>query len=306
MPRTKNIKTQKIEVKEIVCTMCGKTKKSNKYYQSFNPIHATGRLPYCTQCLKNMCLDSNGNINIEKVKEMLRMIDRPFYYDLFKSSIEQKGDTIGVYMKNLALNHKNDGWKHSVFEPVCNNENKEVDALLENFIDFEITKEMILRWGKNHSIEEYITLENFYNKMKEANRIETPQDEFYLKKLATISLKMDEELESGNYGQAKALGDLFSKYMADSQFRAMDKTDADKTGGIRGFGMIYAEVEKDDFIPPWEYYRKIKGIKQDIVDKTIMHMGNFILRLNKIETMINPPSDTPKLEKDELGDDFDG
>jgi hypothetical protein len=74
--------------------------------------------------------------------------------------------------------------------------------------------------------------------------------------------------------------------MADSKFRAMDKTDADKTGGVRNFCTIYSEVEKDGFIPPWEYYKKIKGIAQDIVDKTIMHIENFTLKLNKIELHI--------------------
>ena len=47
--------------------------------------------------------------------------------------------------------------------------------------------------------------------------------------------------------------------------------------------------------------RKIKGVSQDIVDKVIMHMENFILRLNKVEKMTEPPSDTPKIEKDEIG-----
>jgi hypothetical protein len=167
---------------------------------------------------------------------------------------------------------------------------------------FDITNEMIIIWGKNHSEEEFMKLEDFYHKMKSANKIETPQDESYLRKLAVISMKLDEELEKGNYGQAKSLGDLFSKYMADSQFRAMDKTDADKTGGIRSFGMIYAEVEKDDFIPPWEYYRKLKGITQDTVDKTIMHIENFTLKLNKTESMTTPPLDTPLLELDEVDD----
>jgi hypothetical protein len=94
--------------------------------------------------------------------------------------------------------------------------------------------------------------------------------------------------------------------MADSKFRAMDKTEADKTGGIRSFSMIYAEAESPDFIPPWEYYKKIKGISQDIVDKCIMHMENFILRLNRVEKMTTPPVDTPKITQDEttldLGD----
>jgi hypothetical protein len=106
-------------------------------------------------------------------------------------------------------------------------------------------------------------------------------------------------LESGNYSQAKQLGDLFSKYMADSKFRAMDKTEADKTGGIRTFSAIYAEVESDSFIPPWEYYRKIRGLTQDILDKTIMHIENFTLRLNRAERMTEPPIDAPKITQED-------
>ena len=159
---------------------------------------------------------------------------------------------------------------------------------------------MILKWGNKYEQNDYYELEQFYNDMQRTNSIETTQDMIYLKKLAIISLKMDRELEEGNYDEAKKLGDLFSKYMADSKFRAMDKTDADKTGGVRTFSAIYSEVEKDGFIPPWEYYRKIKGISQDIVDKTIMHIENFTLKLNKSEKMISPPIDTPKLEFDEI------
>jgi hypothetical protein len=31
-----------------------------------------------------------------------------------------------------------------------------------------------------------------------------------------------------------------------------------------------------------------------------MHIENYILKLNKIETMTTPPNDTPKLELDEI------
>ena len=45
---------------------------------------------------------------------------------------------------------------------------------------------------------------------------------------------------------------------------------------------------------------KIKGLTQDIVDKTIMYIANFILKLNKIETMSEPPSDTPKIDEGDI------
>lgn len=289
---------------ELTCASCGDLKKSSEYYISYNPIHSTNRIPYCKSCLRKMICDENGIVTLDKLYSTLQLIDRPFLYDIWKSSIENvRGiDPFSDYMKNLQMvQFRNLGWKDSKMLPEIEQQlnydstNKQVSNL-----HFDVTQEMILKWGSKYDPEDYYDLEQFYNDMQRTNNIETTQDMIYLKKLAIISLKMDKELEDGNYDEAKKLGDLFSKYMADSKFRAMDKTEADKTGGIRNFSSIYAEVEKDGFIPPWEHYRKIKGISQDIVDKTIMHIENFTLKLNKVEKMTTPPLDTPKLEADEI------
>jgi hypothetical protein len=88
--------------------------------------------------------------------------------------------------------------------------------------------------------------------------------------------------------------------MSDARLRTSDMSEADKTGGIRRFGDIFMEVEKDGFIPPWEYYKKINGAKQDIVDKTIMFILNFMLKFNKTEKLSEPPIDTPKIELEEI------
>jgi transcription elongation factor Elf1 len=278
------------------CARCNTEKSVTQYYTSYDlDLNPDGKMAYCKQCLREMIINDRGEIDIDKVKETLRKIDRPFIQMYWDSALEDDKDTWGVYLKNIALNKKNATWEDS--DGLSN-----ITGIGTDYYDIDVTPEMIQRWGKNHSGEEYIILEQFYQDMKRANNIETPQDENYLKKLAMISLKMDEELEQGNYDEVKKLGDLYSKYMADSKFRAMDKTEADKTGGIRNFGQIWMECEKDDFIPPWEHYRKLKGIKQDIVDKSIMHIENFTLKLNKIEKMITPPIDTPKLDLDEIDD----
>jgi len=293
------------KVSQMTCAACGEVQKISSYYVSYNIVHQTGRIPYCKDCLKKMISDESGNVTLDKLQSTLQLIDRPFIFDLWKIALDDKMDTFGCYMKNLCLmQNRKLTWKNSVFKPQLNNElnysSTDKNMNPTNSPHFDVTNEMVLKWGTKYEPEEYYELENFYNDMMRTNTIETTQDMIYLKKLAIISLKMDNELEEGNYDEAKKLGDLFSKYMADSKFRAMDKTDADRTGGIRNFSTIYAEVESDGFIPPWEYYRKIKGITQDIVDKTIMHIENFTLKLNKVEKMIIPPLNTPKLEEDEI------
>ena len=302
-PRTYNKKktqNKKIEIKELTCVMCGNTQKPNMHYQSFNPLHATGYLPYCKSCLKNMCFDTNGILHVEKVKEMLQLIDRPFIYDLFKISAENNGDIIGNYIKNIAMpQYKKLGWKNSIFEPQAINVHANNLIYEEKSSNFVLTNEIIERW-RDHNPSDIVYLEEFYQRMKNDNKIESVQDEIYLKKLAFINLEQDKAGKREDWQSYDKLGSMFSKFMQDAKLRAQDRTEADRTGGLRNFSSIYAEVEKDDFIPPWEYYRKINGAVQDIVDKTIMHMENFILRLNRVERMTVPPNDTPKLMSEEI------
>jgi hypothetical protein len=293
------IKKEKIPVIKYDCINCSKSLPEGKFFTSNNDFHKTngGRFPVCKDCVKEK-VDIN---NLNTVHDILMQLNRPFLLDQWEKNRENterlNRDVFGTYVKNIIFNFKYSTYKDSTKEnSKVKNDVTYPDA--KSFV-FDITREMIIRWGQNYETNDYIKLEDFYHNMKTMNKIETPQEEIYLKKLAVISLKMDQELDAAHYGQVKQLGDLFSKYMADSKFRAIDKTEADKTGGIRNFSTIFSEVEKDDHIPPWEYYRKIKNIDQDIVDKTIMHIENFTLRLNKIERMIEPPEDTPLLENDE-------
>jgi hypothetical protein len=303
VPRVgKNIKTiskktpEKMICQNPVCKKAGKEQPSSRFYNTNSSI--LPKYPLCKDCVQDII-----NIkDMQTVYKVLQDMNIAFIKSVWDIACEKTPENpFGSYIRqmNSLPQYKGFTWGCALPDkPINNSTYSNAD------IEFEITPQMIKRWGQNHSPEEYMKLEDFYNQMRDANKIETPQDEFYLKKLSVISLKLDEELEAGNYGQVKSLGDLFSKYMADSQFRAMDKTDADKIGGVRNFGAIYMEVEKDGFIPPWEYYRKIRGVNQDIVDKTIMHIENFILKLNKIETMIVPPNDTPKIDLEEIDDEI--
>jgi hypothetical protein len=298
----KTIKTQSNIKKE--CDNCHRELSPTQYYNTNSVLSVDGKLNICKTCLKSM-IDPN---KIETIYKVLQLLDIPFIYSYYRTAKENNPEdpwSRYITMANSKINEFKKGtWKDSKFEPDSINPVKlNMNQTMISNIHFDVTNEMVLKWGAKYEPEEYYELEQFYNDMQRTNSIETTQDMIYLKKLAIISLKMDKELEEGNYDEAKKLGDLFSKYMADSKFRAMDKTEADKTGGIRNFSSIYMEVEKDGFIPPWEHYRKIKGISQDIVDKTIMHIENFTLKLNKIEKMTSPPSDTPKLDIDEIDND---
>jgi hypothetical protein len=262
---------------------------------------------WCKEC-RTKFVNSENTLKIYLFENQ-----RPYDENLFKNCIaesEKKNKTKNIDDYNIIINNATKIYFQKMMLTFVGENGKQLTKqdlknkptsrkqTTKKKADENIDEELIIRWGKWEELNDYLILEDFCSRMKQYNRIETPQDEFYLKKLAVISLKMDKELEKGSYGAVKQLGDLFSKYMADSKFRATDLSDASKTGGIRTFSQIYAEVEKDGFIPPWEVYHNTKGLQQDIIDKTIMYILNYTLKLNKIPQMIEPPEDTPKIEDD--------
>lgn len=300
MPQQKQNKKSQVVPKNLTCASCGIPKSEKEYYVSYNPIHSTNRIPYCKSCLKNMVVDSRGDIDINKVKSTLKLIDRPFLSDIWETSLEDKMDSFGCYVKNIQMvQYRKLTWDDSKDFNEFKNNNNNNNLFMENN-DIVVDSKLINFWGQNWQPDEYIRLEKFYRSMVDINKPETPQDEDYIKKIARLSIQIDKAIESGDSKTAKSLGDLYSKYMADAKLRTSDTSDADKSGGIRRFCDIFAEVEKDDFIPPWEYYRKINGAKQDIVDKTIMFILNFMLKFNKSDKLAEPPSNTPKIELDEI------
>ena len=301
MPRKANIKTNNKQVEKKICDNCKRELSFTQFYNTNSVLSIDGKLNICKTCVKSM-IDPN---KIETIYKVLQLLDIPFIYNYYRTAKENNPEDPWpryITMANSKINEFKKGtWKDSRFEPDSINPVKtNMGQFIANTSNFDVTSDMILKWGSKYEPEDYFELEHFYNDMMRTNSIETTQDMIYLKKLAIISLKMDKELEEGNYDEAKKLGDLFSKYMADSRFRATDKSEADKTGGIRNFSAIYAETEKDDFIPPWEYYQKINGAKQDIVDKSIMFILNFMLKFNKTEKMSLPPSNTPRIEENEI------
>lgn len=295
-------------IKELSCSMCGEIKKAIHFYSSANPFHTTGKVPYCKICIKTFCTGQNNTLDLDKLKLILKEIDKPYLYDVIQSALKESNNTgadvLGIYFKNICSlpQYKTLNWSCSIFEPTHKDEIKllDIEKRINKIVSFDdFSEEVLLRWS-GYDTEDITSLENFYQRMKHDNRIESVQDEIYLKKLAIINLEQDKAGKEKNWAMYKQLGEMFSKFMQDAKLRAQDRTEADRTGGIRNFSAIYAEVEKDDFVPPWSYYAKINGANQDIVDKTIMHIENFTLRLNKVERMVKPPLDTPKLLSEEI------
>lgn len=272
----------------IQCQRCGKLKVNKSFYASNSK--SVPKYPVCKTCLADI-IDIG---DIQTVYDVLQDMDVIFVRDIWKDKKDNHPTTaFGHYLRQVSTLKQYSGkrWSDSDFEQDEEDYDFDVD------FSFDISREVRMRWGKQKNSHSYYHLEEFYHNMKRDNKVETAQEEAYLIKIAKLNLEIDVAFEAHDWDTAKKLGDLFSKYMADSEFRASDKTDADKSGGVRTWSQAYAEMEREDFIPPWEsHFAKIFKVGQDIIDKTIMYILNAYFKNKNIPTMEEPPMDTPKVD----------
>lgn len=286
---------KKIKVDSLTCAMCAKTQKPPMHFQSYNPIYATGYLPYCKQCLKNMCMNQDKTINLEKMKEMLKLIDRPFLYDIVKISFEDKGDTIGTYIKNIAMTQYKDlGWKDSIFEPQLNSNNntnmQNSSVHLENFI---VTDDLIEKWNAGYSKEEYYYFEKKWQKLIDNYGEKTS---FHVEALTTyIRFRVREELATakGDIKEAKEWATMAKDAATAAKINVSQLSKSDISGGVELLPQLFEAVESQVGII--SILPKLKEQPMDDADLIIWCIVNYNRRLE----------DKPRVEYREIWNFYD-
>ena len=94
MPRTKSSNGNKPlpaneQKGKKTCSCCHETKNLVDFYLSSSPMYSLDkRVPICKECCKTSVLNDDGTINYGKLKQLLRNIDKPLYYDQLWSAEE--------------------------------------------------------------------------------------------------------------------------------------------------------------------------------------------------------------------------
>lgn len=264
---------------ELTCAACGKLKQDKDYYVSYNKVHSTGRIPYCKDCLHKMISNSEGMVELDKLHKTLQLIDKPFIYDIWKSSLEEKGDSFGVYLKNLAMvQYRNYGWKDSCFEPQLNNGiNYEASITKKNSVSFDtfvISDEIYDKWNFGYQKDEYYYFEKKYNQLKNNYPEKTAMHTEAL--LNYIRYRVKEELATakGDVKEAKEWGGLAKEAATAAKINPSQLSKADLTDGLSGFGQLTRAVEQAVDIV--EILPKFKQKPQDNVDFTLWCYINYV------------------------------
>jgi len=251
-----------------VCVNCGKDQVMSSYYNSNSIMFKDGKVPLCKTCITSLVNEDD----VGTLKAVLMQIDKPFV-DAVWSQCSIGANPVGNYFRqiNSLPQYKSMTWK----DGDVRDEPKVANTQVYDFdTEFKVTPDIVRKWGKNYSVDEYERLEDFYDSMCRDYTIETAAHMDYLKKICKTSLQMDRALEVNDITSYAKLSKNYDDLMKSAKFTAVQRTAADRTGGLNTFSEFYEYMEKEGFIPKYHMDEP-----QDIVDNTLANIKNWTRNL---------------------------
>lgn len=264
--------------KSQVCTSCGKDKRLSEYYYSSSPFHKFNkRVHVCKQCIWDS-LSGISEFDVIKVKDVLRMIDKPFLNDLWLSSIkeakESNKDVFGIYMKNIAMPQYRDlTWAES------DNDVKlpDIDSKKHGYD----LKELIDFFGEGFTTEEYIWLQKEYEDYLNRYEVDSKGMELLIKEICLTQLDIRNRRKQGEKvdTQLKTLQDL----LGSSNLKPVQETGANAIDQ-ETFGTLIKKYENEKPIPkPDPEWEDVDRIGKYIRVFFLGHLSRMLGIKNKYE-----------------------
>lgn len=268
----------------IYCTGCDHDKKPSEFYKSYGTTKS-GTLPYCKQCCINMSLNNIGSLDIDKFKNMLSKVDRPFLYQTLADNLKKYPNkiesAIGFYFKDLGMvQNRNLKFKDSLFIPESNVESDDLMLGKQPLLSNEDRRRLIDKWGFGYNDEELYSFERKYDLLKENYPQKTAMHTEAL--LTYIRYRVKEELATakGDVSEAQKWGQLADKASERAKINPSQLSKADLSGGLNGFGELSRAVEQAVDIV--SILPRFTEKPQDKVDFTLWCYINYIRRLKNL------------------------
>lgn len=282
----------KIENDEKLCLKCMKVKKMKTgFFNSYHSWHSDGKMPYCKKCLQ----DFFDEDNIATLKEILRLVDKPFNYEWLSKAKEDKRETLGVYFILANLNNKFDTYVDSIFEygdnqGVQENENGEVTRgyIPEDIEKIELTKEemeyLIDFWGQGYSRDDYEYLQREYEKLTGAYESDSSYAmEIIFQEAAQQRLTIKRKREKGESVDKELK--TFQDLLGSANIKPSQETGANSAEQAT-FGTLIKKWENEKPIPePEEEWKDVDGIRKYVSVWFLGHLCKMLGIKNEYSRM---------------------
>jgi hypothetical protein len=173
---------------------------------------------------------------MQTIYDVLKSLDIPFFYSYWATCKEKNSDdpwTIYIRIANSKMNEfKASTWKDSIFEPQLDQPINYEHSINNQTNHFQVTDDVINRWGEGFQPEEYRNFERKYKKLTKGYKEKTA---LHSERLDTyIILKVKEEMATakGDVTEAEKWAKLAQKDAQDAKLNISQLSKSDITGGI--------------------------------------------------------------------------
>lgn len=252
-------KVKQETVKKTCCT-CNELKNVRWFYRSYNPLHSDGYFPMCKDCIKNACYDeSNNDVDMDKLKNLLRQLDRPFLMKYYHSAVNEYNrlyegkkvpkrhrlEIIGYYFKYIQTlpQVRTLSWEEGlslnideIEENLSINEvtNSEKAGLFEKFV---VTDEIKSLFGEGYTEREYKIMWNRYEAIKDDYPNVTNSQKMLLLRYIRFSAKEEIACQLNNTSDAE-------KWSKQATEALKQLNQSDLQGGVNCFSEFFRKVER--------------------------------------------------------------
>lgn len=308
LPTSNKIAANKQKGKK-TCNCCGKPKNLTDYYLNYSPMYALDqRTPICKDCCKSSCLADDGSINMDKLKDLLRQIDRPLYLDLIASAEKQVKkensfisddevkfhgeDILSKYFTGIAKRQDraksySDSEKEGFFHQNSNRTTSEINDIKNNFDTKNTSVNTSInqgskedaelnysdKWMGSYSKTDLEYLENYYTSLDHDYNVVTENHRDYARKIAKASLAMDKafnEMTSGITGAEVKYKNMKEAFDSLSKSaKFSESTRSVNDVGASSFSKVAAMVESHNWIP--EHH----PLERDTIDEMIDYLSTI-------------------------------
>lgn len=257
---------------EFEISKCPKCSRQNLILPSNNPLVPS----ICNACI----IKSVNYNNLEHAEFFCRTYNLPFYPEKWiELSNINKESVFKEYIAEIAELHPDkayqskvtDLWKEANEEWELIQTHEELMMRIKPIEEGYILRNKI-KWGKDYTFQELITLDNLFMNTLKANDVSNPMQIDAIKKACKISVALDRAIVGGD---SKEMNDLSKAYQ---NFIKTAKIDEIITAASKDVISNVAELadflEKNGF--QFNYY---DGVERDIVDQSLNDIKQFIRRI---------------------------
>lgn len=300
----------KAPVGEKECTNCHKKKRLTEFYSASNPqTSSDGRtVNVCKLCVKKESLNQDGSLNVEKFKQMLMLMDKPFAPIAMDAAISEtqtaisigKGrkDLIGNYMKNIAslpqytkvgfiesvaMLENGSSYVSSAISSTEKNRRDKEEVYIRKVDDFVVTDDLLDLFGEGYNKTELRLMKTKYDTLKLNYSMQT---NLHQEALATyVRFKVKEELATaaGNVGEADKWNKAAQEAANNAKLTPKQLTQSDLQKGVNSFSEMSMAIEQaTDVI---SILPKLKNQPHDSADFIIYCYINYARKLKGLPTV---------------------